>query len=99
MCQYFNLQALCGGSINIYATEVICPSKLSSSGHGLVGLLFPNEEERRGKKRLAHGIMYTPAKHADLVHDVTDTDCETHNVSTQGRIFATFRCPVLTTRP
>ena len=31
-CQYFHLQASCGGSVNIYATEVPFPSNLSSSG-------------------------------------------------------------------
>lgn len=47
-------------------------------------------------KRLAHSILYTSAKHADLVHDVIDTDCQTQNGSTRSCIFMTFRYQFLT---
>ena len=42
---------------------------------------------------MSHDVEDPSALHANLVHDVTDTDCQTQN----GRAFATFKTSVLNT--
>ena len=46
MCKYFHLQASYGGSINIFATEVLFPLNLNPSGCGHVGSFFKDEEQK-----------------------------------------------------
>ena len=43
--------------------------------------------KKKKKKRLAHELLDTFATHADLVDDVTDTDCPTQNGDALGRVF------------
>ena len=47
---------------------------LSSSGRGQFGLLFTNEEQ---EEMLAYDKIHTSATHANLVHGVTNTKCQT----------------------
>ena len=42
------VQALCGGSINICATEIFFSSNRSSSKYGHAGSLFTKEEQKKG---------------------------------------------------
>ena len=45
----------------------------------------------KSRKRLACDVFDTLATHAGFAHGVTDTDCLAQNVSTHGRVFATFK--------
>ena len=60
----------------MYTTEALFffALNLSASGRILVGLLFSNEEQKKGHAR---DVTDTSAIHADLVHDITDTDSNT----------------------
>ena len=50
----------------------------------------------RSGKRLAYDVFDTSINHADLVHDVTDTDCRSQNGTTHGCVFVTFKRQFLT---
>ena len=65
---------------------------LRSSRRGRIGSLFTSGQQ----KSLVHGVLDTSATHADLVSEVTDTDCQTHNGSAHGGVLATFNCWFLT---
>ena len=68
---------------------IIFVSNFSSLECGHVGSLFTDEEH----KRLARDVLLTSATRASLDHgDITDTNCQVQNDSTQGRTFATFKC-------
>ena len=43
----------------------------------------------KSRKRLVHDVM--SATHPCCVHDVTDTDYQTQNGGSYGRVFATFK--------
>ena len=58
--------------------EYFLASNLSSSGHIHVHSLFTNEEQKR---KVGSCPNWHSATHSDLVHDVTDTDCQTQNGS------------------
>ena len=75
-----HLQGSYGGSITIYATEV----------------LFFNSSRRSGaeKKKLAYDVIDTSAVHVDLVYDVEHEIRQ--NGSAHGQVFTTFKHPSLT---
>ena len=56
----------------------------------------------KSRQWVAHGIPNTsairddPAIQADLVHDITDKDCQMQNGSTHSHVFVTFECQFLT---
>ena len=77
-------------SIYIHATKVLfCfASKFSSSGHSLLICSLPT----KSRKSLACDATDSSASHANLVHDVTDTDCLTQNGYAHCCfVFTTFR--------
>ena len=61
--------------------------------HAQVGCLLVKGASGR-KKRLARDVFNTFATYSGHVH-VTDADCGVQNGSTDGRVFATFKCLVL----
>ena len=90
MCQYFQLWALCG-FISIYScnkSNFCFASKFGSSGHSLLICSLP----MKSRKSLACDATDSSASHANLVHDVTDTDCFTQNGYAHCCfVFTTFR--------
>ena len=67
----------------------------ASWSHVQVGCLLEKGASGR-KKRLARDVFNAFATYSGHVHDVTDADCGVQNGSTDGRVFATFKCRVLT---
>ena len=61
-------------------------SNTNSSVRCHVDSLWTTEEQ----KSLARGVFDTFATHADLLHDVTDTDLRAQSDDTHGRVLATF---------
>ena len=45
----------------------------------------------KNRKRSVHDVLDSSASHADLVHNVTDTDCQTQYDSAHGHVFGTFK--------
>ena len=50
----------------------------------------------KSTKELTHAVMDILTTHAGLVHDITDTDCQTQNGSGHGRAFASLERRFLT---
>ena len=71
-CANILICRLCGGSINVYAAEVVVffSIKFELCVHILVCSL--TMKSRKGLPQDLHGICAT---HTDLILDVTDTDC------------------------
>ena len=86
--KYLHVQAFCGCSINIYATLERFGFRRRFSGCRRVGSLFTDEEQKKGWLAT---YVNTSTTHADLLHDDTDTDCQTQNSSTRGHVFVTFK--------
>ena len=80
-------------SVNIYIYfELIFECLLEPCS----GRMFTSEWSFRQKKRLARDVFNAFATYSGHVHDVTDADCGVQNGSTDGRVFETFKCRVLT---
>ena len=99
MFEYFRIQASFGWSINVYTSKhtflsfflssfffSFLTSNTNSSVRCHVDSLWTTEEQ----KSLARGVFDTFATHADLLHDVTDTDLRAQSDDTHGRVLATF---------
>ena len=50
-------------------------------------------------KRLAHDVISISSSYAGLAYDVTNTDGQTQNGRTHGRVFAIFKRRFYQTRP
>ena len=48
-------------------------------------------KKSKAEEGLVHDVINTSATHADLVHDVTDADCQAQNGHYHGRVYATFK--------
>ena len=62
-------------------------SNISPTEHSQVGSLL----QKGSRKGLVLNIIYTSAKHANLIHDVTYTTCQAQNSSIHSHVFATFK--------
>ena len=88
MCNHFH--TLHGGSLNIYATEVLLCFEFEFLQ---VTAILVHSLPLMSRKRLVCEVLDTSATHADLVQDITVSvmDCQTQNGSTHNCVFATFK--------
>ena len=81
MCKYFYLQVWYGGSVNICETSAFSfwvfffffALNLNSGRRHDIGSHSSVSHDEQ--KKMSHDVVHSSATHADLLRDVTDTDC------------------------
>ena len=98
LCKYFHFQAACGGSINIYATEVFlfcfCLLGIWFGAPSAGAAILVHCTNVRHKPRCSHlGSLSISEeqRRAGLLQEIKVTVCQTQNCSTHSQAL-TFKC-------